>query len=241
MARDSLKKPLIVALIVVALLLGLLAGVALKIGDTLFGAGPDPRTIATSSLQSMRAQNRLVAFVARYVTVTTARQSRLGLSAERTLILPGLVRYEVDLSKLQQDDVAWDADSNTLRVRIPDVEIAGPEVDLEAAREYGDGRLLTTLFGGEERLEQANRSAAIRDLRRQATAEVPMRLARESARQAIQRSFAMPLQAAGFQNVRVVARFAAEEGNRDPSYWDVSTPYNEAIDEARKRRAEQGR
>ncbi len=231
------SRPLILGLIGAALLLGLLLGAALKIGDSLFGRGPDPTTIASSSLESMRAQNRLIAFVARYVSVTSSRQDRLGLSAERTLILPGNVRYEVDLSKLQPDDVRWDAASETLRVRIPDIEVAGPEVDLAAAREYGNGRLLTTIFGGEERLEQANRTAAVADLRKQAQAEVPMRLARDAARRAIERSFAMPLQAAGFADAKVVARFAAEEGSEDPSYIDRSRSYNEVLEEARSNRS----
>jgi hypothetical protein len=185
----------------------------------------------------MRAQNRLIAFVARYVSVTTSRQSRMGFSAERTLILPGSVRYEVDLSKLQPGDVRWDAGSKTLSVRIPDIEVAGPEVDLAAAREYGNGRLVTTIFGGEERLEQANRAGAVADLRKQAQAEVPMRLAREAARRAIERSFAMPLQAAGFADAKVVARFAAEEGSTDPSYLDKSRSYNEVLEEARSNRS----
>ena len=231
------SRPLILGLIGAALLLGLLLGIALKIGDGLFGKGPDPTTIASSSLESMRAQNRLIAFVARYVSVTTSSQSRLGLSSERTLILPGNVRYEVDLSKLQPEDVQWDAASETLRVRIPDIEVAGPEVDLAAAREYGNGRLLTTIFGGEERLEQANRTAAVNDLRKQAQAEVPMRLAREAARRALERSFAMPLQAAGFTDAKVVARFAAEEGSQDPSFIDQSRSYNEVLEGARTNRS----
>ena len=51
----------------------------------------------------MRAQNRLIVFAARYVSVVTSEQERLGglVSSERTLILPGDVRYELDLSKLQ--------------------------------------------------------------------------------------------------------------------------------------------
>ena len=238
MDTRRLNRPILLALIGAALLLGALIGIATGIADRLFGSGPDPKTIATSSLESMRAQNRLIAFVARYVSVTSSRQSRLGFSAERTLILPGDVRYEVDLSKLQPEDVRWDAGTQTLRVRIPDIEIAGPEVDLTAAREYGDGELLTTIFGGEERLEQANRAAAVADLRRQAQAEVPMRLARDAARRAIERSFAMPLQAAGFSEAKVVARFAAEEGSADPSYIDRSISYNEALEEARRRRAQ---
>ena len=64
-----------------------------------------------------------------------------------------------------------------------------------------------------------------------------MRLARQAARQAIERSFAMPLLAAGFKDAKVVARFPAE-GTDDPSYLDLSTPYNEAIQEAERRRAQ---
>ncbi len=173
------------------------------------------------------------------MSVTSASQSRLGLSTERTLILPGDVRYEVDLSKLRQQDVRWDGGSNTLTVQLPDVEISGPDVDLANAREYGSGGLLATFTNAENRLDQANRAAAIADLRKQAQGEVPMRLARQSARAAVERSFAMPLKAAGFGNVKVVARFPGEAAEA-PSYLDQSISYNEAIEEARRRRAGQG-
>ena len=66
-----------------------------------------------------------------------------------------------------------------------------------------------------------------------------MRLARQAARQAVERSFAMPLLAAGFKDVKVVARFPTD-GTDDPSYLDLSTPYEEAIKEAERRRAAQG-
>jgi hypothetical protein len=188
----------------------------------------------------MRAQNRLIAFVARYVSVTSSKQSRLGglVSSERTLVLPGDVRYELDLSKLQPDDVTWDAPSSTLRVKLPEVEIAGPDVDLGAAREYGEGGVLSALTNANETLDQANRAAAVADLRKQAQAPVPMRLAHQAARQAVERSFAMPLLAAGFKDVKVVARFPTE-GTDEASYLDLSTPYEEAIREANRRRAAQ--
>ena len=226
--------PAAIGAIVGALLLGLLLGVSTGVVDKIFG-GPDPKVIASSSLESMRAQNRLVAFVARYVSVTSAKTSRLGFSAERTLILPGDVRYEVDLSKLREQDVSWDAGSNTLTVRLPEVEVAGPEVDLAAAREYGEGGILGALTNVEGNLDDANRAAAVADLRKQASAAVPMRLAREAARAAIERSFVLPLKAAGFADARVVARFATE-GADDPSYIDRSLSYNQAMEEARKRR-----
>ena len=59
----SLNKPLVFAMIAVALVLGLLLGISTGIADRLFG-GPSPKTIASASLESMRAENRLIAFVA---------------------------------------------------------------------------------------------------------------------------------------------------------------------------------
>jgi hypothetical protein len=217
-------------------LIGLVLGGAGMVGRLL--GGPNAEAIATSSLESMRAQNRLVVFVARYVSVANARQSRLGFSTERTLILPGDVRYELDLSKLQQGDVKWDKGSSTLSVRLPEVEIAGPDVDLTHAREYGSGGLLATFTNAEQGLDQANRAKAVADLRDQAKGEVPMHLAREAARQAVERSFAMPLKAAGFDNAKVVARFPGEAED-DPSFLDVSTSYENAMKEAERRRAGQ--
>lgn len=183
--------------------------------------GPDPEVVASASLEGLREQNRLSAFAARFVAVVTSRQSRFGLTAERTLILPGSVRYEVDLAKLAQNDVRWNAARHELRVRLPDVEVVGPQVELNSMRQYDNGGVLMKLtdIGGE--LDAANRKAAQAELMRQARAPVPMRLAREATRRAIERSFAMPLRAAGIEG-KVVVRFAGEpEGGQDEQ-WDRS-------------------
>src|SRR5690349_13863929 len=137
-----LNKPLVLAMVVVAIALGVLLGIATGVADQIFG-GPKPETIASASLESMRAQNRLIAFVARYVSVTTSTENQFGFSAKRTLILPGDVRYELDLSKLEPGDVSWDGSSSTLHVKLPEIEIAGPDVDLSAAQEYGSGGVLS--------------------------------------------------------------------------------------------------
>lgn len=226
------------AAIAVALLLGVLLGVSTGIANRIFG-GPTPETIASASLESMRAQNRLIAFVARYVSVTTSSESQFGFSAKRTLILPGDVRYEVDMSKLQPGDITWDRSTSTLHVKLPEIEIAGPDVDLSAAQEYGSGGVLSALTNADQGLDQANRAKAVADLRKQAAAPVPMRLAHQAARAAIERSFAMPLMAAGFRDVKVIARFPTE-GDNAASYLDLSTPYEEAIKEAERRRTAEG-
>ena len=236
---SRLKSPFVIAGIAAALVIGVLLGMASGIADSLFG--PNPKTIASASLQSMRAQNRLTVFAARYVSVVSSEQQRLGglVSSERTLILPGDVRYELDLSKLQPGDVTWDKSTSTLKVRLPEIEIAGPDVDLSAAQEYGAGGILSALTNANQQLDSANRAKAVADLRRQAQGAVQMRLARQAARAAIERSFAMPLIAAGFKDAKVVARFPTE-GADDPSYLDLSTPYEQVIQEAERKRAAQG-
>jgi hypothetical protein len=230
-----LNKPLVLAMVAVALVLGVMLGLATGVADRIFG-GPKPETIATASLESMRAQNRLIAFVARYVSVVTSSENQFGFSARRTLILPGDVRYELDLSKLQPGDVSWEGSTSTLHVRLPEIEIAGPDVDLAAAQEYGAGGVLSALTNSDQNLDQANRAKAVADLRKQAQGATQMQLAHQAARAAIERSFAMPLAAAGFKDVKVVARFPTE-GDNEASYLDLSTPYEDAIKEAERRRA----
>ena len=233
-----LNKPVLVVAVVVALVLGLLLGTWTGIADRIFG-GPNPKTIATASLESMRAQNRLTVFAARYVSVVTSQEQKLGglFSTQRTLILPGDVRYQVDLSKLQPKDVSWDKPTGTLRVQLPEIDVAGPDVDINSVKEYGGGGVLSALTNASQQLDQANRDRAVQDLRKQATAAVPMQLARQAARAAIERSFAMPLLAAGFKDVKVVARFPTE-GSEEPSYLDLSTSYEDAMKEAERLRAQ---
>ena len=234
-----LNKALVIAMVGVALVLGVLLGISSGIVDKLFG--PNPKTIAAASLESMRAQNRLTVFAARYVSVVSSEQQRFGglVSSERTLILPGDVRYELDLSQLQPKDLSWDGSTHTLKIQLPEIEIAGPDVDINQVKEYGGGGVLSALTNANEQLDQANRDQAVKDLRQQATAAVPMQLAHQAGREAVERSFAMPLLAAGMKDVKVVARFPTE-GNDVPSYITGSTPYEEVIKEAERRRAAGG-
>lgn len=169
--------------------------------------GYDPETVVAASLQGLQEQNILVPFTARYVAVVTSTQSRLGLSAKKTLIMPGTVRYEVDLGKLRQSDLDWDAATNALTVTLPPLRLAGPEIDIDAISEFRDGAILLTLTDAEQTLDAANRKAAQDELIKQAKGTTPMRLAQGAARTAIEQSFAMPLKAAGI-DAKVTARFA---------------------------------
>jgi hypothetical protein len=189
---------------------------------------PTPETIASASLQGMREQNRLTAFAANYSAVVTSEQRRFGLSAKKTLIMQGMVRYEVDLAKLAANDVRWDEGSNTLRVRIPDIEVAPPQIDLKSIQEYGEGGILIALTDAEEVLDDANQTKGLAELSRQAKGPVPMRLAREAARRAITQNFAVPLKVAGI-DAKVEAKFGDEMVGKVDTRWDLSTPLEEIV------------
>lgn len=216
-----------------------LAGLAL-LALVLFGAiwfagrqfgraieGPAPETMVAASLQGLREQSRLSPFVARYVAVVTSTRSRFGLSAKQTLIMPGLVRYEVDLARLQDRDVRWNAAARTLAVTLPPVEVIGPQVDLTQIREYGDGGILSAISDADRQLDAANRKAGQQELVRQAREAVPMRLARDATRRAVERAFAMPLRATGL-DPRVEVRFA-DEGMPSTERMDRSSSLEEVF------------
>jgi Protein of unknown function (DUF4230) len=192
------------------------------------GAGPSVETVATSSLEAMREQNRLSAFAANYSAVVTSEQNRFGLSARKTLIMQGLVRYEIDMAKLTADDVRWDAKNRTLQVSLPLIELAGPQIDLKSIQEYGEGGILRTLTDVDRSLDAANRSKGEAELLRQAKAPVPMGLAREAFRRAVAQNFAAPLRAAGIE-AKVVAFHADEPREKVTTRWDYSTPLSEIV------------
>ncbi len=187
-----------------------------------------PETIASASLQGIREQNRLSAFAANYAAVVTSEQHRFGLSAKKTLIMQGLVRYEVDMAKLGEDDVRWDAATKTLSVRIPPIEVAPPQIDLTNMQEYGESGILRTLTDADAVLDSANRAKGQAELLRQAKGPLPMRLARDAFKRAIAQNFEVPLRAAGM-DANVQAFFADEQGGKVNTRWDYSKPIGEVI------------
>ena len=214
------------ALALIALfILGLMWGIGALVEHKL--AGPDPVTIASGSLEGLREQNRLSAFAARFVAVSTSTQSQFGLQAKKTLIMPGLVEYHVDMCRLSKRDVTWDAKTRTLGVVLPPVEASAPQIDLTQIREYGEGGILSTITDADARLEKANRAAGQRELVRQASGAVPIRLARDATRRAVERSFALPLRAAGL-DASVKVRFA-DEAKDGSEVWDTTKSIAEVL------------
>jgi hypothetical protein len=214
--------------LLLALLLGalVLAFLAYRWVNSWFSA-PPPVSIAQASLQSMREQQRLTTLTARYVAVVTSSQDRGLLKPEKTMIMQGDVRYEVNLAALTQDNLQWDESTKTLSVTLPPIEVSEPQVDLKTIQEYDNGSLALTFTNAEDALNSANREAGLKSLTEQAQAPLPVRTARESAQRAIARSFALPLRAAGV-DANVEVRFA-DQAREEPGYMDGSRPLNEVM------------
>jgi Protein of unknown function (DUF4230) len=210
---------------VVALLLGALLGVMLR-GDAT--PAVDPVAIADRALLSVREEGRMIVFTGRFVAVVTARESRFGLSAQKTLIMPGSVRYSVDLARLRRQHLAWDAPTRTLSVTLPPLEISGPDIDLNEVREYSEGGLVMALTDAERALDRSNRRSAQDELMRQARARTPTSLARNAAMRAVARSFAMPLRTARI-DASVSVRFVGPSGGEDAVFLDRPRRIDDAV------------
>ena len=204
--RAAYMRFMLALALVVAIATGVVALLGWKLRKELH---PDPVTVAAASLQAVREQAVLVPFAARFVAVVTSEEHRFGLSAKKTLIMPGMVRYELDLAALRQRDLGWDPATHTLTVTLPPLRISQPEVDLRDVQTYGQGGVLMALTDVGRELDAANKAAGQGELLRQAREQLPMRLARQAALGAIERSFAMPLKAAGI-DATVTAKFVGE-------------------------------
>jgi hypothetical protein len=184
---------------------------------------PDAEGIAVAALLSIRDQGRLVPFTARFVSVAKASESHLGLTARKTLIMPGSVRYGVDLTRLRRSSLAWDEPSRTLTVTLPPLELSGPEIDLNQVQETSEGGLVMALAGSEQELDRANRQSAQDDLMRQAREPAAMRQARSAVMRDVARAFALPLRAAGVE-ASVAVRFVDPSGKEEATWLDRPRP-----------------
>jgi Protein of unknown function (DUF4230) len=228
MEASALKKIVFFLPLLLALLAGAGIGLLLRPAATTAAAGANPEAIAGAALLSLRDEGRITPFVGRFVAVVSASETRLGLTARKTLIMPGSVRYGIDLGRLRRRDLAWDSATRTLTVTLPPLEIAGPEIDLNHVQEHSEGGLVMALTDAERTLDQANSRSAQDELMRQARERTPTSLARNAAMRAVARSFAMPLRAAGI-DASVAVRFVDPGGREEAYFLDRPRRIDEAV------------
>jgi hypothetical protein len=204
---------------IAGMLFGVLAMWLLTPRPQLLDEQQDPWRIADAALISVREHGRFTSHTARYVAVVSSSSSTLGMEVGKTLILPGTVRYGLDLRRLRREHLSWHQPTRTPSIQLPPLEISGPDVDMTGAREFREGGVLLGLGGSESELDQANQRLARQELLRQARQPQPLRAAREAAMRAVARAFALPLRAAGIE-ASVSVRFVDPEGRDEAVYLD---------------------
>ncbi|RSY89701.1 DUF4230 domain-containing protein [Sphingomonas koreensis] len=150
------------------------------------------------------------------------------LRSDQVVKMPYSVGYFVDLSKLRDSDLQWNAQTRTLIVDAPDVTAAPPNTD-EGRRTLVETSGLFVTRDAAEALSQRTSARATDVAGREARSPERMAQAREHARRALARLLAQPLSAAGLGDVRVVVTFPPERGTQTREHWDVSRSPRQVI------------
>lgn len=211
----------------------LLVALALAVGAGgyhLWSARSDPFA-AGSLVTGFQRQNQLTVFAAQVVTVSTSRIDGLidPLDKEQTAIIPAEVRYTVDLSRLRPADVEWDASARRMTVTVPPVLVQRPDLQEQRARYFDKGLLPGT--ADTQTLSRSNSVKAGREAVVLARNPELLRLAEQSARDAIGSNARLYLSGAGIADAEVQVRFATE-GRRSSEQWDRSRNLQQVRDNA---------
>jgi hypothetical protein len=166
-----------------------------------------------SAMLAFEKQNSLTVFSSRFEVVAESvdRRGVLNidlLESRQAAIIPATVEYRLDLSSMDRDRFAWDAESETLSVVLPALRISRPNLDEAAQKTFTEGTYVSRDASADlarNNSQQAERKAA-------AFAKNPevLALARQAAKDAVRQNLAIPLQIAGYGDVTVAVRFDGE-------------------------------
>lgn len=156
-----------------------------------------------TSLVAFERQNSLTVFSAEMAPVVSSDDSRLfGLvQSKQVAVIPARIDYTIDLSQMNRDRMAWNAQTQTLSVRLPPLRLSRPNLDEARAQYLREGVWITR--AAQDKLTRDNTRLAEQLATQQAANPVLMGLARNAAKDAVRQNLAIPLQVAGFGKVTV--------------------------------------
>ena len=187
------------------ILIGLLAGWNSRRAATPDG---DPQMIVQASLETLKEQQVLTPFIARYIAVVP--QTTTSAGSPQLLLVPGTVRYEVDVEGVRASDLEWNATTKELEIKLPKLRVNGPDIVHDAIARWRGGGKPVPLAKKEGGIDRASRRSAEAQLLEQARAKGPMEQAKAAVRAIVKRSFSAPLKSAGVDaGVKV---YFADEG-----------------------------
>jgi hypothetical protein len=165
--------------------------------------------IATS-LTAFEKQNRLTVFSAQLSPVVSSEDSRLfgAIKSRQVAVIPARVDYTLDLSEVEANQLSWDAETQTLDVQLPRIQVGTPNLDEARAQYLREGIWISR--DAQDRLNRNNTRLAEKQAREAAGNPVLVDLARDAARSAVTQNLSIPLQVAGYSDVKVNVRFDGE-------------------------------
>ena len=163
-----------------------------------------------TSLTALEKQNKLTVFSAQLSPVVASEDSRLfgAIKSRQVAVIPARVDYTIDLSKMDRGRLAWNAETQTMDVQLPALIVGKPNLDEARAQYLREGIWITNT--AQDRLTRNNTRLAEQQAVQQAANPVLVGLARTAAREAIAQNLAIPLQVAGYGDVKVNVRFDGE-------------------------------
>lgn len=167
-------------------------------GKTFLMATSAVLVTAKSALRSVQqSEARLVTSKVDVQATITAMDRQWYGDATITVIAPGTVHYSVDLGKVGDSDLAYDAQAQSLKIRLPQVEVQSVETgQIQIARDLGLFR--TQSLTGNPLEDQA--LGAIRaELQKIGTSPEAMARAKPPAIEIIKNTFERLMVAAGHQ------------------------------------------
>ena len=166
-----------------------------------------------SAMLAFQKQNSLTVFSSRFEVVaeSTNTQGVLGidiLKARQAAIIPATVEYRLDLADMDRDRFRWSDASDTLDVTLPPLRISRPNLDEAQAKTYTQGSFVTG--SAAQALAKNNSRQAEGKANTFAKNPEVLALARQAAKEAVRQNLAIPLQVAGYGDVKVNVRFEGE-------------------------------
>lgn len=156
-----------------------------------------------TTLTAFEKQNKLTVFSAQLAPVVAAEDSRLlGLvNSKQIAIIPARVEYTLDLSQMDASRLNWDEQGHVLTVRLPAIKAGKPNLDEARAQYLREGLWISR--DAQDNLSRQNTQLAEKLALEQAVTPVLLGLARSAAKDAVRQNLAIPLQVAGFKDVKV--------------------------------------
>lgn len=160
-----------------------------------------------TSLVAFERQNTLTVFSAELAPVVSSNDSRLfGLvNSKQVAVIPARVDYTINLASIGRERLAWNAQTQTLGIKLPPLTLSRPNLDEARAQYLRDGIWISR--EAQDKLTRDNTKLAEGQAVAQARNPVLMNLARDAAKAAIRQNLAIPLHVAGYTKVKVDVTF----------------------------------